>query len=98
MGIGALERLMYAYTGANICQRQGTSTTSHIYPSVLQALAGRGSAGRLERGFLGYYAVLSRILQMDFVESINGEVRETAPSTTLVDSRREKLSDPVRGC
>src|SRR5215211_6732406 len=45
MGIGAVERVMYAYTGAHICLRQGTSTTSHIYPSVLQALAGGGPSG-----------------------------------------------------
>src|SRR5215213_1655190 len=56
MGIGAVEKLMYAYTGANICLWQGTSTTSHIYPSVLQALAGQGRAGCLERQFQGYRA------------------------------------------
>ena len=32
----------------NICLRKGPSAIVHIYPSVLQALAGRGYAGYLE--------------------------------------------------
>jgi hypothetical protein len=48
--------------------RGRASTIAHIYPSVLQTLAGRGYAGRLERWFQGYYAVLSRILHLNFAE------------------------------
>ena len=36
-----------------VCVR-GVSAIPHIYPSVLQALAGRGRTGRLEGGFQGY--------------------------------------------
>jgi len=46
----------------------GPSTIPHIYPSVLQALVGRGDAGCLERRIQGYYAALSRILQVNFRE------------------------------
>ena len=44
---------------------------AHIYPSVLQAVSGRGYAGCLETGvFRGTGVRLCRILQMDFREFI----------------------------
>ena len=42
---------------------------AHIYPSVLQPLAGRGYAGCLETGvFRGSGVKLCRILDVDFAE------------------------------
>jgi hypothetical protein len=41
---------------------------AHIYPSVLQAVSGRGYAGRLDRCFWGTGMRLYRILDMDFGE------------------------------
>jgi hypothetical protein len=42
---------------------------AHIYPSVLQAVSGRGYAGYLETGvFRGAAVRLCRIVDMNFVE------------------------------
>jgi hypothetical protein len=46
-----------------------TSMIAHIYPSVLQAVSGRGYAGCLETGvFRGTGVGLCRILDMNFGE------------------------------
>jgi hypothetical protein len=41
---------------------------AHIYPSVLQAVLGRGYAGCLDGCFQGYGVKLCRILDMNFAE------------------------------
>jgi len=45
-----------------------TSMIAHIYPSVLQAVLGRGYAGCLDGCFQGYGVKLCRILDMNFAE------------------------------
>ena len=44
-----------------VCVR-GVSAIVHIYPSVLQALAGRSRTGRLEGGFQGYRGGAMQVL------------------------------------
>src|SRR5215211_237727 len=51
----------------NVCSRSA-STNAHIYPSLLQAVPGRGVAGRAAADFGGIGGRICRILQVNFRE------------------------------
>jgi hypothetical protein len=62
---------------------------AHIYPSVLQALAGRGYAGCLERAILGHRGVV--------MQDLGYELPRKSIPRTPVNKAKRKAGDPRGG-
>ena len=77
---------MHLHRTANKCLRPSPSTITHIYPSVLQALAGRGVAGCLEW-------VISGVLR-GFIQDPASELRRIPIPRTWVNRTKKRGPSP----